>query len=253
MAIADIARSPEAQALAASLAAKYGISPAAAQSAIAGLLPTLAGGIEANTMTRGGVADLMDALSSGHHQNVLDNPNLIGHPDTIADGNAVIGHLLGPTGLPQNKLQSLAGQAGVPAPLLGQIAPMVAVWLLGYMFRNSGSILGNIAGSVLGGGGGGGMSMPQMGRPMGGGGGGMMPPMPDLRNITAGNNPYGNIANSIRNGGMAGGATAGGVRDVLGGLLGFGSNQGIIGWIIKFLILRFGMTILRGLLRSFVR
>ena len=63
-----------------------------------------------------------------------------------------------------------------------------------------------------------------------------MPPMPDLRNITAGNNPYGNIANSIRNGGAAGGGMAGGVRDILGGLLGFGSSRGIMGWIIKFIL-----------------
>lgn len=259
MGIADIANSPEAETFAASLAAKYDISPAAAQSVMAGLLPTLAGGIEANTMTRGGIADLMEALSSGHHQNVVNDPSLISHPDTIADGNAVIGHLLGPSGLSQAAVHSLAGQAGVPVPLLGQIAPVIAVWLLGYLFHNSGGMLGNIIGAAMGGGGRG-LSMPQMPQmpPMGGSmgrntGGGMMPPMPDLRNLGPGNNPYGNIANSIRNGGMAGGGTAGGVRDILGGMLGFGSNQGIMGWIIKFLILRFGMTILRGLLRNFIR
>jgi len=264
MGIADIANSPEAQTFAASLAAKYGISQGAAQSVMAGLLPTLAGGIESNTMTRGGIVDLMEALSSGHHQNVINDPSLIGHPDTIADGNAVIGHLLGPSGLSQSTVQSLAGQAGVPAPLLGQIAPVVAVWLLGYLFRNSGGMLGNIIGAAMGGGGGGGMSMPQMPQmpPMGGGmgspmgrpaGGGMMPPMPDLRNLGAGNNPYGSIANAIRNSGPAGGAAAGGVRDILGNTLGFGSSRGIMGWIIRYLVLRFGMSILRGLLRNFLR
>ena len=249
MGIADITSSPEAQAFAASLAGKYGITPAAAQSVMSGVLPALAGGIEANTLTRDGIADLMEALSSGHHQNVIDNPALVGHPDTIADGNAVIGHLLGPSGLSQSTLQAAAGQAGVPAALLSQMAPAIAVFLLGYLFRNSGSVLGNIAGSVLGGAGGG-VSMPPMGRPLGGG---MMPPMPDLRNITAGNNPYGNIANSIRNGGFAGGAAAGGVRDILGNLLGFGSSRGIIGWIIRFVVLRYGMSILRGFLRSLIR
>ena len=244
MGVAEITNSPEARAFAASLAGKYGITPAAAQGAMVSLLPSLAGGIEANTMTRGGIADLMDALSSGHHQNVIDNPGLIGHPDTVADGNAVIGHLLGPSGLVPSALQSAAGQAGVPAPLLGQMAPMIAVFLLGYLFRNSGSILGSTAGSALGGGG---TTMPRTDS------GGMMPPMPDLRTITAGNNPYGSIASSIRNGGTTGGVAAGGIRDVLGGLLGFGSSQGIMGWIIKFILLRYGMTILRGLLRNFIR
>src|SRR5450755_4202139 len=98
MGIADITSSPEAQAFAASLASTYGISPAAAQGALAGLLPVLAGGIESNTMTRGGIADLMEALASGHHQDVITNRALAGHPDIIADGKAVIGHLLGPGG-----------------------------------------------------------------------------------------------------------------------------------------------------------
>ena len=83
--------------------------------------------------------------------------------------------------------------------------------------------------------------------------GGLMPPMPDLRNLTTGNNPYGSIANAIRNGGATGGAAAGGVRDILGSMLGFGSSKGIMGWIIRLLVLRFGMSILRGLLRSFLR
>ena len=250
MAIADITDSPEAQAFAASLAAKYGITPAAAQGAMASLLPSLVGGIESNTMTRGGIADLMQAMSSGHHQNVIDNPALIGHPDTIADGNGIIGHLLGPSGLPQSTLQAAAGQAGVPASLMSGMAPMIAVFLIGWLFRNSGGMLGNIIGSAMGGGG---VSMPQMppmGRPATGGG--MMPPLPDLKNITAGNNPYGDIANSIRNGGSTGGGIAGGVRDVLGNALGFGSSRGIMGWIIRYFVLRFGMSILRSVLRSFL-
>lgn len=254
MAIADITNSPEAQVFATSLAAKYGITPAAAQGAIAGLLPSLIGGIEANTMTRGGIADLMAALSSGHHQSVIDNPALIGQPNTIADGNAVIGHILGSSGLPQSALQAAAGQSGVPAGLLREIAPAVAVFLLGWLFRNGGGMLGSVLRSAVGGAGGGGLSMPQMppmGRPAGGGG--MMPPMPDLRNITTGNNPYGDIANTIRTGGALGGGVAGGVRDILGNALGFGTSKGITGWIIRLLVLRYGMTILRAILRSFVR
>ena len=253
MAIVDITGSPEAQAFAASLGAKYGITPQAALGAMTSLLPTLAGGIEANTLTRDGVADLMDAMSSGHHQNIIDNPALIGHPDTVADGNGIIGHLLGASGLPQSTLQSAANQAGVPASLMSGMAPAIAVFLIGYLFRNSGGMLGNILSSAMGGGGGG-MSMPQV-PPMGGGvraGGGMMPPMPDPRNLGDANNRYGNIASTIRNGGATGGGMAGGVRDVLGSALGFGSSRGIMGWVVRLLVMRFGMTILRGLLRTFL-
>ena len=253
MSVTNIANSPEAQAFAASLAAKYGISQQAAVAAMTGLLPSLIGGLEQNTLSRGGIADLMQALSSGHHYNVIAEPNALGTPGTVADGNAIIGHLVGPSGLNQSTLQAVAGQAGVPQALMGQIAPMIAVFLMGWLFRNAGGILGNVLGSAMGGGGGG-LSMPQMpptGAPMGPRAGGPMS-LPDIRNFdTSRNNPYGNIADSVRRGANAG-PVSGGVRHILGGLLGFGSSSGWMGWIIKFLVLRFGMTILRGVLRGVI-
>ena len=254
MAIADITNSPDAQAFAASLAAKYGISPQAAQDAMLSLLPTLSAGIEHATLSPGGIARLLETMAQGHHQDIISNPDLVGHPDTVADGNSIIGQLM-PRGLPQATLQAAASQSGVPASLMSGMAPAIAVFLIGYLFRNSGGMLGNIIGSAMGGGGGGASipqmpQMPPMGRPAMGGG--MMPPMPDLRNLGTGNNPYGNIASTIRNGGPLGGSVAGSVRDVLGSALGFGSSRGIMGWIIRMLVLRYGMTILRGLLRSFM-
>ena len=255
MPVTNIASSPEAQAFAASLAAKYGISQQAATGAVTSLLPSLIGGLEHNTMSRGGIADLMQALSSGHHYNVISDPNAIGSASTAADGNAIIGHLVGPAGLSQETLQTAASQAGVPVGLMKELGPAVAVFLMGWLFRNAGGLLGNVLNSAAGGGGGG-MSMPQMpqmppmGRPAGGSGG---PPLglPDIRNFdTSRNNPYGNIADSIRRGGSNAGPVSGGIRDILGGLLGFGSSKGWIGWIIKFLVLRFGWTILRSVLRG---
>lgn len=265
MAVDNILASAEAQAFAASLASKYGISQQAATSAMASLLPAMIGGLEANTLSRDGIAGLMTALSSGHHYNVIANPGAIGAPDTVADGNAVIGHLLGPGGVPQAALQTAASKAGVPLTAMSGIAPMIAVFLLGWLFKNAGGMLGNVLSGALGSamGGGGGMSMPQMpnmGGPGSGGGiafpksgGGGSLSLPDIRNFdTSRNNPYGNIANSINQGGSSGGTVAGGIRDILGSLLGFGSSKGWMGWIIKFLVLRFGWTILRSVLRGVI-
>lgn len=252
----NILGSPEAQVFATSLAAKYGISQQAAQAAMASLLPAMINGLEHNTMSRGGIAELMQALSSGHHYNVIADPNLIGHPDTVADGNNIIGHLLGPSGLSQTTLQAAAGKAGVPLTAMGGIAPMIAVFLLGWLFKNAGglltSVLSNAVGSAMGGGGPSIPNMPQIPFPAGprpAGAGGLS--LPDIRNFdTSRNNPYGNAANSINRGGSSGGAMAGGIRDILGSLLGFGSSKGWMGWVIKFLVLRFGMTILRSVLRG---
>ncbi len=260
MSVDHILASAEAQAFTAALASKYGITQQAAQTAVAALLPSMIGGLEKNTMTRDGIAGLMGALSSGHHYTVIANPEAVGSPDTVADGNAVIGHLLGPKGLPPATLQAAASKAGVPLTAMSGIAPMVAVFVLGWLFRNAGPMLGNIltgaARSAMGGGGGG-MSMPQMPN-MGGGssmpfpkaGGGPLS-LPDIKNFdTSRNNPYGDIANSIRRGGSNAGASTSVIRDVLGNLLGFGSSKGWMGWIIRFIVLRYGWTILRGILSA---
>jgi hypothetical protein len=257
MSVDNILASPEEQAFATSLAAKYNIAPAAAQSAMAGLLPSLITGIEHGTLSRDGIAELMQTMAGGQHYNVIANPDAIGHPDTVADGNAIIGKLMGPSGLSQSALQGAAAQSGVPVGLLGGMAPMIAVFLIGWLFRNAGGMLGsvlsNAAGSTMGGAGGGPSipSVPQMPYPRSGGGAAGPLSLPDIRNFdTSRNNPYGNIANSINRGGSAGGAMAGGVRDILGNLLGFGSNSGIVGWIIRYFVLRYGMTVLRGVLRT---
>ena len=259
MSVNAILATAEAQAFAASLATKYGISQQAATSAMAALLPAMIGGIESNTLSRGGIADLMQALASGHHYNVIANPDAIGHAETVQDGNAIIGHLLGPSGLSQATLQAASSKSGVPMTAMGGIAPMIAVFLLGWLFKNAGSMLGPIlagaARSAMGGGGmgGGAPSVPQMPQqmpiPRSPGAGPMS--LPDIRNFdTSRNNPYGNAADSIRRGGIPGGSAAGGIRDILGSLLGFGSSKGWMGWIIKFLVLRFGWTILRSVLRG---
>jgi hypothetical protein len=258
MSVNNILASAEAQAFTSALASKYGISEQAAQSAVAALVPAMIGGLERNTMSREGIAGLMSALSSGHHYNVIANPDAIGQPDTVADGNAVIGHLLGPKGLPPATLQAAASKAGVPLTAMSGIAPMVAVFVLGWLFRNAGPLLGNILSGALSGNRSGGLSLPQMP----GSSGGSMPfpkasggplSLPDIKNFdTSRNNPYGDIADSIRRGGSGAGASSSVIRDVLGSLLGFGSSKGWMGWIIKFLVLRFGWTILRAVLRGLV-
>lgn len=95
---------------------------------------------------------------------------------------------------------------------------------------------GERAGYPLPQGGGAGSGMPQGGNPL-------PLPMPG-----GGNNPYGDLSDIIRRGG---GPDSGGlgsiVRNVLGGLLGF-SGRGIMGWIVRLLLVRFGWGLLKRML-----
>ena len=265
MSVNTILASPEGQAFAASLASKYGITQGAAQAAMASLLPAMIGGLERNTLSRNGIADLMQAMASGHHYNVIANPEAIGSAAAVQDGQKILGHLVGPQGLSQNALQAASVQSGIPMTAMSGITSTIAVFLLGWLFKNAGGILGNVLSNAMGGGGGK-MSMPQMPQLPGGlgGGGGSMPfpksagggpfSLPDIKNFdTSKNNPYGDIADSIRRGGAAAGNNSSIIRDVLGSLLGFGSSKGWMGWIVRILVLRYGWSILKWVVGTALR
>ena len=84
--------------------------------------------------------------------------------------------------------------------------------------------------------------MPQM---PGGGGQGAGLPMPQPQPGGAAN-PYGDLSDILRRG-SGGSAVRGSVRDMLGNALGF-QSKGIVSWIIRAVIMRFGWSILKRVL-----
>ena len=71
-------------------------------------------------------------------------------------------------------------------------------------------------------------------------------------NIPAGSNPYGDLSDIIRKGGS--GTNVGGnplwriVRSVIGSALGL-QSRGIMGWIMRVVVMRYGWSLLGGVLR----
>ena len=68
--------------------------------------------------------------------------------------------------------------------------------------------------------------------------------------------PYSDLSDTIRRGGQVaagGGTLAAIVRSILGSLLGF-QNRGVISWIIRMVVFRYGWSILKLILgRAFLR
>ena len=265
MPISDILSSPEGSQFIAGLATNLGVRPAQAEAAAAILLPVLAKGISLNTLSRGGVADLLGALSSGHHAAVITDPTSLTSEATLSDGQKILGHVLGSSAQTAAVAQAAAA-TGLSGAILGKMLPVLAVFLLGYLFRNGkGAIADAIQKGTEGGGfslpGGfnlpGGLNLPGGGGTSGGGGSGSSPlPVPDLdkigRRSSPDDNPYGDLSKTIRNGGPGAGDLTSIIRDVLGGLLGF-QSKGFLGWILRFLVFRYGWSILSALLRGFLR
>lgn len=103
-----------------------GLQPDMAQAAIKALLPAIAGGLQRNVQQPGGLQSLLDALQNGHHEQYLDQPETLGKPESIADGNAILGHLLGSKDTSRAVAAQAAQKTGLSEQVLKSVLPMVA-------------------------------------------------------------------------------------------------------------------------------
>ena len=103
-----------------------GLQPDMAQAAIKALLPAIAGGLQRNVQQPGGLQSLLGALQSGQHEHYLDQPESLGRPESIADGNAILGHLLGSKDTSRAVAAQAAQKTGLSEQVLKSMLPMVA-------------------------------------------------------------------------------------------------------------------------------
>ena len=103
-----------------------GLQPDMAQAAIKALLPAIAGGLQRNVQQPGGLQSLLGALQNGQHEQYLDQPESLAQPNAIADGNAILGHLLGSKDTSRAVAAQAAQKTGLSEQVLKSVLPMVA-------------------------------------------------------------------------------------------------------------------------------
>ncbi len=104
----DARRQVEGGAVVAHLASAFAITPGQAEAVVRTVMPEFAWYLQRNTLSRGGLADLVEALGSGHHARYLDGINVFSDAAAVVEGNAILGHLLGS----EEACRSLARRAG---------------------------------------------------------------------------------------------------------------------------------------------
>ena len=175
------------------LAKQFGISDEQAEGAVRGLAPALTEALGRNTAKPGGLEALLGAVQSGGHDRYVENPSSLADEATTADGNAILGHLLGSKDESRRVAAAAAPAAGLDVGMLKKMLPLVATLLMGSIGGGAkksatggapdmgglasvlqglgaGGGVGDLLGGALGGGGGGSMG----GRSGGGGLGGML-------------------------------------------------------------------------------
>lgn len=128
------------------LGAQLGLGEDQAAAALSALVPALAAGVQRNIQNEGGLASLTSALSSGRHGQYLDNPTTLASQSAVADGNGILGHLLGSKDVSREVASRAAAQTGLSADLLKRMLPLAATLMMGAFSKRSGNASSMTAG-----------------------------------------------------------------------------------------------------------
>ena len=300
---------------------QQGADPDQVRTAIAAIVPELSRHLERNTLSRGGLADLVGALGEPQHAARLANADLIGDPNATSDGNAILQHIVGGKDASRAIAAEAARASGLSESLIKMLLPFIASMLMSALQRwlqgGFGDILKRLPQGQgpsstdddedderpmpqrrgrrdydtdeRGGGDGRGFKLPQQGPIEGIPDRGTRTPMDIPRERAdrpradspwrspsepstptspgsipqqippswpgdapsgSGRSPFDDISDILRRGAgpkVDGQPLQRSVRDLIGRALGF-SSRGVIGWIIRLIVVRFGWGILKRLL-----
>lgn len=184
------------------LARAANVAPEQMDAVIKAVIPHFSSAIERNTLSRGGLADFLEALGDGHHEYILDNPQSMADPRVREDGNEVLAHVLGSKDRSRAVAYQAAQASGLGEGLIKMLLPFIAQMLMGAIAKWAKGGLGDVISKLPGGMGGGDAE--------GGRGGGRLPfPMPG----SGGEQDQGGWDGSSGDGGgRSGGRTRGGSR-----------------------------------------
>lgn len=119
------------------LAQNFGLEPRLANAALAQLVPALAGGLRSNLKQDGGLEALLGALERGNHAQYLDDASRLARPETVQDGNAILGHVLGNKRVSRQVAAYASQNTGVDVGVLKQMLPVVAAMAMGAMTKQA--------------------------------------------------------------------------------------------------------------------
>jgi hypothetical protein len=121
------------------LASQLGLNEAQTTSALSALVPALSAGVRNNLQSPDGLSGLVSALSAGNHQRYIDDPAALGDATTVADGNGILGHVLGSKDVSRQVAAQAGARTGLGPDVMKRMLPLVAALVMGAMSRQTGS------------------------------------------------------------------------------------------------------------------
>lgn len=116
---------------------QFGLEPGEGRAALAALVPALAAGLQRNAQNPDGLQGLLGALSSGRHEQYVEDPTTLEQPETIEDGNGILSHVFGSKDVSRQVAARASARTGLGADLLKRMLPMVATLVMGTLARRT--------------------------------------------------------------------------------------------------------------------
>lgn len=116
---------------------QFGLDANQSQGAIAALLPAISSALKNNSSSPQGLAGLLGALQNGNHDQYLENPDQLGQPQAVNEGNAILGHLFGSKEVSREVASRASAQTGVDSSILKKMLPMVAMMAMGSLGKQT--------------------------------------------------------------------------------------------------------------------
>lgn len=144
------------------IAAQTGTSKQETSAVVMSALPVLLGALQGNANSNQGAQGILGAINTKHDGSILDNLSAALGPKAEADGNGILGHILG--GKQSALTNSLSQKTGVSSANVSKIIALLAPVVMGYLGRQAksknvkdGNGLNDLLGGLLGGSSGGGI------------------------------------------------------------------------------------------------
>lgn len=119
------------------IAGSLGLDSGQTKQLVDSLAPALMGSLQKQAKSEDGLSSLKSALQKGKHQEYLDNPDLISAPEAVADGNNILGHLLGGKDASRNVAAQAAEATGIDSSLIKKALPLIAGLAMGAVSKES--------------------------------------------------------------------------------------------------------------------
>jgi hypothetical protein len=118
------------------LGSQFGLDSSAVGKVLGQVVPAMGRGINKNAGS-GGMGNLISALQKGNHQRYLGNTEAAASQEGIAEGNSILGHILGSKDVSRNLAAHASSSSGVSPDLIKKMLPMVATMVMGTLSKQT--------------------------------------------------------------------------------------------------------------------